>query len=43
MSVNQSARSDDIIGIVFSIFFNMKLCCVFSLESLHRGNSNEYI
>ena len=29
-------------GIVFSIFFNMKVCCVFSLESPHRGDSNEY-
>ena len=27
---------------IFSIFFNMKVCCVFSLESLHRGDSNEY-
>ena len=27
---------------VFSIFFNMKVCCVFSLESPHRGDSNEY-
>ena len=26
----------------FSIFFNMKACCVFSLESPHRGDSNEY-
>ena len=26
----------------FSIFFNMKVCCVFSLESPHRGDSNEY-
>ena len=26
---------------VFSIFFNMKLYCVFSLESPHRGDSNE--
>ena len=25
----------------FSIFFNMKACCVFSLESPHRGDSNE--
>ena len=25
-----------------SIFFNMKVCCVFSLESPHRGDSNEY-
>ena len=29
-------------GIFFSIFFNMKVCCVFSLESPHRGDSNEY-
>ena len=28
---------------IFSIFCNMKVCCVFSLESPHRGNSNEYI
>ena len=26
---------------VFSIFFNMKVFCVFSLESPHRGDSNE--
>ena len=26
----------------FSIFFNMKVFCVFSLESPHRGDSNEY-
>ena len=26
----------------FSIFFNMKVSCVFSLESPHRGDSNEY-
>ena len=41
MSVNQ--RQD--IGYnrdIFSIFFNMKVCCVFSLESAHRGDSNEY-
>ena len=25
----------------FLIFFNMKVCCVFSLESPHRGDSNE--
>ena len=25
----------------FSIFFNLKVCCVFSLESPHRGDSNE--
>ena len=27
---------------IFSIFFIMKVCCVFSLELPHRGNSNEY-
>ena len=27
---------------IFSIFFNMKVCCAFSLESPHRGDSNEY-
>ena len=27
---------------VFSIFFNMKVYCVFSLESPHRGDSYEY-
>ena len=26
----------------FSIFFKMKVCCVFSLESPNRGDSNEY-
>ena len=25
----------------FSIFFNMKVCCVLSLKSPHRGDSNE--
>ena len=29
-------------GDICSIFFNMKVCCVFSLESPHRGDSNEY-
>ena len=24
------------------VFFNMKVCCVFSLESPHRGDSNGY-
>ena len=41
MSVNHSARSENIIEII-SIFLNMKLYCVFSLESPHRGDSNEY-
>ena len=26
---------------IFSIFCNIKICCVFSLESPHRGVSNE--
>ena len=26
----------------FSIFFNLKVCCVFSLESPYRGDSNGY-
>ena len=41
MRIDYSARSDGIIGIYFSIFFNMKECCVFSLESPHRGDSKE--
>ena len=27
---------------IFSIFINMKVCRVFSLESPHRGDSTEY-
>ena len=27
---------------IFSIFFNMVVCCVFSLEAPHRGYSNEH-
>ena len=27
---------------IFLIFLNMRVCCVFSLESPHRGDSNEY-
>ena len=27
---------------IFLIFFNMKVCCVFSSESPHRCDSNEY-
>ena len=41
MSVYQSARSGCIIGKLYSIFYNMKVYCVFSLESPHRGGSNE--
>ena len=28
--------------VIYLIFFNMKVYCVFSLELPHRGNSNEY-
>ena len=41
MSVNHSSRSGGIIRISFR-FSNMKVCCVFSFESPHRGDSNEY-
>ena len=27
---------------IISIFFNMNVCCLFSLESPSRGDSNEY-
>ena len=27
---------------IFSIFFNVMVYCVFSLESPHRGDSNEF-
>ena len=27
---------------IYSIFFNMKIYCVFSLESPHQGDSYEY-
>ena len=27
---------------IFSIFYKMKVCCAFSLESPHRGDSNAY-
>ena len=40
MSINHSVRSGDVIGV--SIFLSMKISCVFSLESPHRGDSNEY-
>ena len=41
MRVDNSARSGGIINISL-IFYNMKVCCVFSLESPHLGDSNEY-
>ena len=40
--VNHSASSGGIIGIIFFDFFNMKVCYLFSLESPHPGESNEY-
>ena len=27
---------------IFSIFYNMKVYCVFSLDSHYRGSSDEY-
>ena len=41
MRVYNSTRSGIIIRISL-IFYNMKVCCVFSLESPHLGDSNEY-
>ena len=32
----------DIYKDIISIFFNIKVCCVFSLKSPHRGDSIEY-
>ena len=42
MNVNHRSTSGGIIGIPFSIFFNMRICCVFLLELPHRGDSNGY-
>ena len=39
MGANYSARSEGLIWISFE-FLNMKVCCVVSLESPHRGDSN---
>ena len=41
MRVDYSARSGGLTRDIFLIFFDMKVCCVFSLESPHGGNSNE--
>ena len=41
MRVDKSARSEGIIRISL-IFYNIKVCCVFSLKSPQRGDSNEY-
>ena len=43
MNVNHSARSGGIVlKDIFSIFFNMNVRCVFSLESPQGDDSNEY-
>ena len=42
MRFNNSTRSSGIIGLFFSIFFDMKVCNVFTLESHHQSDSNEY-
>ena len=39
--VSHSTRPEGIIGIPFR-FFNMKVCCVFTLELPRRGDFNEY-
>ena len=41
MSVTHSPDQEAYWGYIFN-FFNMNVCCVFSLESPHRGDSNEY-
>ena len=41
MRVDNSGRSGGIIRI-YLIYYNMKVYCVFTLESPHRGDSNEY-
>ena len=43
VSVNNSAITGRHNRDVCSIFFNMKVYCVFSLELPHRGDSYEYI
>ena len=40
MRVDYSARSGGLIWIFF--LFNTKVCCVFSLDSPHWGDYNEY-
>ena len=41
MSVSHCSKSEGITDI-FSIFCNMKVYFVFSLEAAHRGDSDEY-
>ena len=36
------APGQEALKYIFSIFFNLNVYCVFSLESPHRGDSNEY-
>ena len=36
------AHENNYLGIFFSFFIMEFLCCVYSLESPHRGDSNEY-
>ena len=42
MGVNHSAMTGGIIRISFFFFLQHEVCCVFTLESPHRGESNEY-
>ena len=42
LRVYYRARSGGINRNIFSIFFNMKVYCVYSLESPERGDSNKY-
>ena len=41
MRVDYSAGLGGFIGTILT-FFNMNVCCLFSLESPHRGEFNEY-
>ena len=40
MNVNHSARAGGILGYIID-FLLYEICCMFSLESPHRGNSND--
>ena len=40
MSVKHSAPEMKHYKDIFSIFFNIKVCCVFSFESPYRGDSS---
>ena len=37
------AQENKYLGIFFFLFYHGIVCCVYSLESPHRGDSNEYI